>query len=285
MSYKNGKWARQILALQQDDGTWGLEFHSLSAPNKRHPLTTEQALQRLMFLGFDINDAPIRKAVDYMTACLRGERKMDNSWEKLHNWPLFTNMMLAAWIKIFEPDNELALTFARRWADVIEKAFKNGKYVHNDYLNAYIAQFNSKPKGGRELDFATFYQMHLLQGLLAPKTESRMLDYVLTKPNGIYYIHSGLLITPPEVFASRYVGGYLAALTILAGYDLGKEKLGFAVEWLNENRDADGQWDFGAKVNDGRYFPLSDSWRNIEDRKADCTNRVMEFFRKLGHNF
>ena len=77
MGHKKGKWAEQIVALQHEDGTWGSQFHSLAVPTKRYPLTTEQALRRLMVLGFNINDVPIRKAVDFMTACLRGERKMD----------------------------------------------------------------------------------------------------------------------------------------------------------------------------------------------------------------
>jgi len=64
MANKNCKWAKHILGLQQEDGTWGLEFHSLSVPTKKYPLTTEQALRRLYVLGFDVNDAPIRKTVD-----------------------------------------------------------------------------------------------------------------------------------------------------------------------------------------------------------------------------
>ncbi|MDO5397714.1 MAG: hypothetical protein Q4G33_07270 [bacterium] len=61
--YKNGKRAEKIISLQNSDGTWGNMFHSLCPPNKRYPLTTEQALRRLKILGFTIKDAPIRKAL------------------------------------------------------------------------------------------------------------------------------------------------------------------------------------------------------------------------------
>ena len=64
MAHKTGKIAEQIIALQNNDGTWGNEFHSLSVPNNKKPLTTEQALRRLKLLGFTINDEPIRKSVD-----------------------------------------------------------------------------------------------------------------------------------------------------------------------------------------------------------------------------
>ena len=78
MAHKTGKIAEQIIALQNDDGTWGNAFHSLSVPNTKKPLTTEQALRRLKLLGFTINDEPIRKAVDCMVSCLNGKRKIDN---------------------------------------------------------------------------------------------------------------------------------------------------------------------------------------------------------------
>ena len=47
-----GKHAQEILEMQHPDGTWGTMFHSLSQPNGKTPLTTEQALRRLKALGF-----------------------------------------------------------------------------------------------------------------------------------------------------------------------------------------------------------------------------------------
>ena len=40
MDYKNGKWAKKIIELQHDDGSWGY-FHSLSNPTPKQPITTE----------------------------------------------------------------------------------------------------------------------------------------------------------------------------------------------------------------------------------------------------
>ena len=71
--------AAQVLALQNPDGTWGSQFHTLSMPDRRRGLmTTEQALRRLCILGYTIEDEPIRRAVDCMVSCLRGERTIDN---------------------------------------------------------------------------------------------------------------------------------------------------------------------------------------------------------------
>ena len=279
MKKYDGKWAREIIALQNEDGTWGKYFHTLSRPVKNRPLTTEQALRRLWVLGYTIKDEPIRKTVDYMTACLRCERKMDDTWEKKHDWGLYTKLMLSTWVKIFEPDNELAHSFAHRWAKVVENAFIHGTYNHENYIKAYTYEFSIKPRGGREIDFITFYHMSLLQGMLTPETERLLLDRVLSDSHGIYYVYS--VKAPPESFASNATSWYLAALEIIAGYALAKEKLGFVVDWLNANKDQNGQWDLGAKANDNVYFPLSDSWRNVEDRKADCTCRIMNLLARI----
>lgn len=284
MDYKNSKSAQKIIELQNDDGTWGQLFHSLALPDKRYPLTTEQALRRLRVLGFTIQDVPIQKAVDCMTSCLLGERKIDDYWEKTHDWELFTKLMLSTWIRVFEPDNEPALKFAKRWSNVIEKAFVSGTYNHDAYLDAYMCEFSSKPQGGREHDFSDFYHIQLLQGVLSKETENRMLDYIITRENGIYYIYDKPLNKLPNVFVSIETSRYLAAIEILAGYRLAKDKLGFVVEWLEANRDENGQWDLGAKARDNVYLPLSDSWRKPEYRKVDCTERITTILQEIKGN-
>lgn len=281
MNYKNGAIAQQILALQKDDGTWGDVFHSLAQPSKRYPLTTEQALRRLKILGFTIEDAPIRKTVDCMTSCLRGERKIDNYWEKTLDWDLYTKLMLSAWVRIFAPDNEVALGFGKRWANILEKAFGSGAYDSQAFQNAYMEEFYQKGKGAREVGFESFYPINLVQGLLSEETESRMLDHIISSEGGIYYIYGKPIRKLPEVFASIETSRYLAAIEILAGYAQAKEKLGFVVKWLEENKDENGQWDLGAKAKDNVYFPLSDSWRKAEWRKADCTQRILALLEKL----
>lgn len=281
MDYRSGTIARQIIELQKEDGTWGNEFHSLAMPTNRTPLTTEQALRRLKCLGFTLDDAPIRKTVDCMVSCLRGERKIDNYWEKGRDWDLFTKLMLSTWVRIFEPNNEVALDFAKHWVNIIESAFESGSYSSKCCKKAYIEEFGQSTKCPREIDFVSFYEINLLQGLLSKETENHMLDYVINYEKGIYYIYDKLIGVLPTDFQSLNTSRYLAAIDILAGYDSAKEKLGFVVEWLENNRDENSQWDLGTKVKDHVYFPLSDSWRTAEYRKADCTTKVLSILEKL----
>ena len=284
MTYSNhttGKHAQEILAMQHPDGTWGDMFHSFAQPNGKNPLTTEQALRRLKVLGLTIEDEPIRRIVDCMVSCLKRERKIDNYQEKGYDWELFSCMMLSAWVRIFEPDNEVAMEHAKQWGKIIVSAFEDGAFSQETYSKAFAQEFSKNQAPIKEIGFTIFYPMNLLPGVLDEKTECNMLDYVLTNPNGIYYIYAKPLNQLPAVFSSKETSCYLAAVEILAGYKTAKEKLAFVVDWLEVNREENGQWDLGAKAKDNIYFPLSDSWRKAEDRQADCTERIERLIHRI----
>ena len=96
--FKTGKWAREIISLQKPNGMWG--YFPLSEPNKT-PITTEQALRRLSILRYTIDDECIIKAVGYINDCLSGKERIPDRREKVHNWDIFTDLMLATWIRRF----------------------------------------------------------------------------------------------------------------------------------------------------------------------------------------
>ena len=95
--YKASRWARDIIDLQQEDGSWGY-YHSLAVTSES-PITTEQALRRLEVLGFSMEDACIQKAVAYMDSCLAGADQIPDRQEKLHDWNIFSSMILIAFFK------------------------------------------------------------------------------------------------------------------------------------------------------------------------------------------
>ena len=125
MDYRNGKWVDQILSQRREDGLWG-NFHTLSCPVPGRNYTTEQALRRLYYLGYTAEDEVIQPVLKRMEQCIKGELDIDSYSEKKHDWVFFEKLMLAAWLRIFEPQNETALEVAYQWAQVVEKAFSSG---------------------------------------------------------------------------------------------------------------------------------------------------------------
>lgn len=184
----DNKWVQQILAFQQEDGSWG-HFHTLSEPTKQQPMTTEQALRRLRILGLAKDDEPIARALAYMERNLLLPHPTVFH-EKKHDSKTYGDLMLATWIRLFDPDNNAALSVAKKWANIITYAFQNGEYSHKDYVSAYESSIGKKLnlKAGCLADFVVFYQLVLLPGLLSCEIESAMLDYVLEHSRGIVYI-------------------------------------------------------------------------------------------------
>ncbi|TCL57157.1 hypothetical protein EDD76_10919 [Kineothrix alysoides] len=277
--HKDSKWANQIISLQEEDGKWGW-FHSLSQFYDSQ-ITTEQALRRLMYLGYTIEDECIRKAVSYMNDCLTGKNEIPDRREKLHDWNVFTSLILSAWIRVFTKDNPAANKVAGQWAEIISAAFTDGKYEHDKYVNAYCEVLGLKPKGGRLIDFTNFYPITLLADCLDENTEKAFIEHILNREKGIYYIYDRKIIIPPQEFESKTASHYLAAAELLAKYKTSKVKLQFVLDWLEANKNQNGKWDMGSAVNDKVYFPLSDDWRKRETREADCTERIINLRRAL----
>jgi hypothetical protein len=255
------KWVKNIVDLQQDNGSWG-NFHSLSTSSK-YRITTEQALRRLGILGLDCHDSCIQKAVGYMEQFLNGTVDFADRKEKSHDWENFTKLIAAAQIRRFKPSSMPAMNIANKWKDIIEYAFSDNEYKHQKYEEAYIEVFSKKPYGGRLVDFVNFYPLTIVCGLLTEKTEQIMLDYVINHTGGIYYIYEDCLSILPDSFASKHAGRYLSALELLSEYSSAKEMLHFSVRWLLNNIGKDGLWDMGPDVKDNVVYPLSDSWRSI----------------------
>lgn len=224
-------------------------------------------------LGYTAKDEVIQCVLKRMEQCIKGERDIDNYSEKKHDWDFFEKLMLAAWLRIFEPQNKIALEVAYEWAHIVEKAFADGSYSKADDIAAFTEWKGRKPKSGFETGFGMFYHAALLPGVLSPKTEDLFLDYYLSKPHGMYYIYDKPLSQLPETFSSRQASHYIAAIEVLSRYTLAKEKLTFVMNWINANRDENGCWDFGEKAKDGVYFPLSDRWDKIT-RVTDSTYRI-----------
>jgi hypothetical protein len=270
--YKDSIWAKEIIARQNREGSWGF-FHTLSEPRK-YPITTEQALRRLQNLGYTIDDEPIEKAVSYMSDCLAGKKQIPDRREKLHDWDIFTNLMLSTWIRRFTNDIDKANLVAETWSNIITYAFLKGKYIHDEYVNAYETAFGMKPRGGRLVDFVSFYQVSLISNQLDESTESKVFDYILDKEDGIYYIYDRCLSVLPDSFISKQASRYLGAIELLSSYRNNISKLKFVTDWLKRNQNQHGYWDMGSGVKDNIYFPLSNTWRKKKNREMDCTNRI-----------
>ncbi len=278
--YKNTQAARKIIEAQDECGLWGL-FHGLSEPTNKQ-LTTEQALRRLQVLGFTIEDDCIKKSVAFMEACLLGHEVMPDRREKSHNWDLFQDLMLATWIRRITLDSEPANKIAERWARVIGAGFVNKTFDAEAYNAQYFQEFGEKIYGGIFQNPVNLYQVSLVQGLLEADVEKDYVDYILNNEGGIYYYgYQKRLIELPDQFASKQTTKFLACIELLLGFKSSHEKLAYVFDWLDSNKNGQGLWDMTGKAKDKIHLPLSDSWRNKEDRVKDCSYLICNIYEKM----
>lgn len=228
-----GKKTIKIISTQQSDGSWGY-FHTLYSGNCT-PYTTEQAMKCLEKSGFSIEDECIKLAVNYMSDCLTGRADIPDRKEKSCDWDVFHDLMLATWIRRFTGENEAANSVAALWARIITKAFAVGEYSHTAYLDEYKNVFGKMPKGGRLIDFVSFYQISLLTDMLDDVTESKMFDYILHHESGIYYTYEKCIAIMPENLNEKNMCRYFDAINLLARYKRNAYKLKFATDWLKSS--------------------------------------------------
>jgi len=285
--YKNGKWAKKIIGMQNDDGSWG-HFHGLSMPTAKRPITTEQAIGRLWRLGFTKKDAVIKKALSYMHDCLSGVKEIPDRSEKRVDMGIFLNLMLAACIRKFTDDDTLANDVAKKWKAVVNAAFRNGEYDDDAYINELYKimepKYGTVKRTKELLRIDYYYPISILAGEIDESIEKAFFDYVMNSPKAYYYGYVGVVTKPPNDFCSKEASRYLAAVEIYCAYhnEYCKNRLEVVVDWLNNNRNAGGKWDMGEGVKDGTYFPLSDSWRTAELRESDCTYRIEKIISAIG---
>ncbi|MEA4863197.1 MAG: hypothetical protein AB7F40_07300 [Victivallaceae bacterium] len=269
MMFQSTRWAKEITALQQPDGLWG-NFHALSVPLKGS-YTTEQALRRLEILGFTIGHDCVARAVSYMHDCLIGKKTMPDCREVTHDWDIFTDLMLATWIRRFTDDDDAANNVADRWAGIISGAFSGGGYSHKSYLAAYEKEFNQPARGGRLIDPVNFYVVSLVADVMDIHAEHSWFEHIINHEQGIYYFgYKDKLSVLPASFKDRQTVKFIRSAMLLSEYRNQRKQLAFVADWLISNRH-NGEWDLGSVAKDGILFPLSDSWKNEQTRTADCT--------------
>ncbi len=277
--HKEGKWAQQILAAQDEEGKWQ-GFHGLGQPVPGKPLTTEQALRRLECLGFTQEDACIQRALAYMHDCLTGVKTIPDPAEQVMDWPAFTAMMLSAWICRFTHQDPEANRLADAWAEVITSSFVNSCYDEQAFQSAYRQILGHTP-GTRMIGLGNFYPVSLAAGRLNPAVQDAFVAHIVSQPGGIYYVYDRPLHLLPEVFESRAASRYLAAIELLAAFPGGRRHLSFVADWLEAHRSPRGAWDMGNAAADRIYLPLSDSRRSASVREADCTLRIRNLLTRL----
>lgn len=261
-----------LAAVQNPDGGFG-RFHSMSKDNA---LTTEKALRRFWFLNLNQSNPVVKKCLEYVRKCLYKEITIPDRREKVINFEVFTELMFASWLNLFQVNDDIILSIQSKWKSVIENSIQDEQFNYTEYKKQYRLMFGKE--GLREISPSSFYMVSLLTNILNPQAKQAYFQYIME--TGIYYIYDRNLYDLPETFDSKTTIYYLIAIKLIAPYAR-ENNLDFVKEWLYEKRNSNGIWEMPKLKSDGIIFPISDNWRKLESKSADINRFIHDVISRL----
>jgi hypothetical protein len=266
------RWIMELAREQQPDGSWG-RFHSMDSKLKARFPTSEHAIRRALALGLDRESPILAKAVRFMEKALAGQAVWSDRIEKSDWWPVGVEAISAGTLAQVDPANPVLRKAWEYWAEVAERSLATGQYdqeaevrAHQELLKLKLVYLRSR------------YVLTLLGARssdLPARLERRLVDWIWNDPQGIGYL--GADMKHPETV---HINNWLESLEILSCFGCTQGSADGAMEWLWQQRNEDGLWDFGPRTGKTHYFPLSDDWRG-DGRQIDHSTRVLALLRSF----
>lgn len=266
---------RELANEQWPDGGWGA-FHSRSTRRKQKIPSTEVGVERALALGLDSEHPVLQKASAYILSIIQGERVFPDYHEKNDRWPTGMRLFLASTLSLIHPTHPTLDADRQLWLAIAKRTFQSGAYSAQAEIDAH-AELTSATVKDSYLVLNNRYQLNLLgslPGLLPADLETALLDWLWQRPEGIGYLEMPLYQPPPD--KPGQVDRWLASLELLArGFPTWVNFAQPSIDWLMQQRDEQGLWDFGPRPSSLTYLPLSDNWRSQQTRRFDWTTRVL----------
>jgi hypothetical protein len=281
---QQSRWVCELDAAQEADGSWG-RFHTQDTKKKTRFPTSEFAIMRGLALGLDKTSPVFLRATDYMRRVLRGEARWSDRYEKAGSFELAVRLFTAAYLALIDPDDPILDAVWADWYAILQRACASGVYDVEAERNASLALLGTDVSGS----YAGLRCVHTVNLLAARSSQipaavqHAWLAYLWSEPKGLDYVGTALASLPQDI-EDRALSGWLRTLETISALDAWAEYGDDAVNWLWQQRGADGLWDFGSRHPKSSYLPLSESWRKRGTRAIDCTTRVLVLFRRYIEN-
>ncbi len=266
-------WAAELASGQHADGTWG-RFHSMDSTLKSRFPTTETAIRRALALGLDKDTPPLKKAAGFMEKVLDGKAAWSDRVEKSEGWPIGVEAITAGTLAQVDSLHSSIRPAWEYWVEIAERSFPTGEYNPSAEWKAH------KGLRGMGIHYLRSRYVVTLLGArsahLPAALDRRIVNWIWKDPQVIGYL--GADMQHPRPFR---IFNWLESLEILSRFQCWHAVAAGVLEWLWGQRNADGLWNFGAKVSKSYYFPLSDDWRKAGNRSVDHSTRVLVLLRQF----
>ena len=276
----SSRCVRELADEQWPDGGWGA-FHSRNSKRRQKILTTEMGVERALALGLDAGHPILQKASDYIQSIMQGEAVFPDTYEKNDRWPTGMRLFLASTLSRIHPIHPTLDADRQLWCEIAQRTFQSGRYSEQDEIAAH-ADLTGATVKDTYLVLKSKYQLNILgsiPGTLPPGIERALLTWLWQRPEGIGNLGLPLFQPPPD--NPNYVDRWLSSLELLSRcFPAWVRFVEPSIGWLLDQRDDRGYWDFGPRPVSSAFLPLSDQWRDRQNRQFDWTTRVLTLLRR-----
>lgn len=271
--------SRQVRLLkeeQREDGSWGA-FHSRPSSSKQSIATTEFAVERAVCLGLDRDHPILARASDHILSIMRGKVRFPDYQEKNDRWPTGMRLFLASTLSRIDPSHELLDGDRYLWREIAIRTFRSGAYSQEDEIQAHASLTGASVKDSY-LVINNRYTLNLLgsgRDLLPAALEGLLLAWLQQHDRGIGYLDMPLG-KPPPLSKPGPLERWFASLEMLVRlFPRSAHLWNEWINWIWDQQDRSGLWDFGPRSPSSAFFPLADDWRRRDQRRMDWSARVL----------
>ena len=272
----------ELYQEQDSYGGWGKFFSKDYSAKDKFP-TSATAINRCLYIGLTIEDRDILlRANEYLEDFLKGtaHEKFSNSNERVIPWNTasFCNM-----IESITPYNELCDRTYNEWQYIAGRAFESGEYSYERERTAQHEVFWTRED--RLVPMQTELLLKRREQISSEIEESMLRHY---GEHAYYHGHfwNNFPAQLPETFVYNQTRRWFHAFNYINQFRGSALYLENSVNWLMNNQNSDGLWDWGTQTKDPwGYFGYFSTTRNYRhNRVVDCTMEILNFLKKYLDN-
>jgi hypothetical protein len=273
----------QLYVEQSPYGNWGPLSDKDYSCKSIFP-TTFVAIDRCLYIGLTLEDKDILfMALEYLEEFLEGTSrvKLYNRNERAIPWQL---CQIAAYAERIRPNNPLCDELWKQWYYIASRAFADGEYSYEYDMQAQHDILFTKEKRLVPMPLGLLLARHKD---INPDIEKDMLNYYGKQAYHNGYFWDKSLDQLPDEFVSNKTRRWFPTINYINRFHNTEKYLKRTMEWLIENKNPEGFWNYGPQVKDPwGYFEYFSTNRNYKyNNIVNCTMEVLSILKTyLDHN-